>query len=49
LIADEAAYIGATHVPTVYLNIDAIITEAKDFGADSVHPGYGFLSEIFRL
>jgi acetyl-CoA carboxylase biotin carboxylase subunit len=49
LIADEAAYIGASHASKSYLNIDAIIKAAKDFGADSVHPGYGFLSESFRF
>ncbi len=28
-----------------YLDIDALITVAKNAGCDSVHPGYGFLSE----
>jgi len=28
-----------------YLDIDTIITIAKDAGCDAIHPGYGFLSE----
>ena len=29
-----------------YLNQDLLIRIAKHFGADAVHPGYGFLSEV---
>ncbi|HCC71183.1 MAG TPA: biotin carboxylase [Bacteroidales bacterium] len=29
----------------VFLDIERIITIAKDTGADSIHPGYGFLAE----
>src|SRR5947209_12964070 len=28
-----------------YLNIEQIITAAKEHGVDAIHPGYGFLSE----
>src|SRR5690349_19291761 len=28
-----------------FLESDALITQARGWGADAVHPGYGFLSE----
>jgi len=43
--ADEAVSIGGTTAAESYLVIDKILQACKDTGADSVHPGYGFLSE----
>jgi propionyl-CoA carboxylase alpha chain len=43
--ADEAVPMpGSTSVET-YLDIDAVLSAAKQTGADAVHPGYGFLAE----
>ena len=44
-IADEAVNIGPPAARKSYLNADAILKAAADTGADSVHPGYGFLAE----
>src|SRR6187431_249826 len=43
--ADEAIRIGPAKVSESYLNIPAIVAAISDVGADSVHPGYGLLSE----
>ena len=44
--ADEAYQIGAEDDPLKpYLDIEEIITLAKQKGVDAIHPGYGFLSE----
>ena len=44
--ADEAYLIGKGKGPVAaYLDIDSIISLAKDKGVDMIHPGYGFLSE----
>ncbi|MDO8502154.1 MAG: acetyl-CoA carboxylase biotin carboxylase subunit [Gemmatimonadaceae bacterium] len=43
--ADEAVNIGPPPSSQSYLLGDAIIATAKRFGADAIHPGYGFLSE----
>jgi len=44
--ADEAYLIGRGKGPVAaYLDIESIITMAKEKGVDAIHPGYGFLSE----
>lgn len=44
-LADEAVCIGPPPPAASYLNIPTIVSTALSFGADAVHPGYGFLSE----
>ncbi len=44
-MADEAVRIGPTPAAESYLKVDAILDAARRTGAQSVHPGYGFLSE----
>jgi pyruvate carboxylase len=44
--ADEAYLVGEGKGPVeAYLDIDGIVSVAKEKGADAIHPGYGFLSE----
>ncbi|MFT3784061.1 MAG: pyruvate carboxylase [Nibricoccus sp.] len=44
--ADEAYPVGTGKGPVAaYLDIDSIVTLAKEKGIDAIHPGYGFLSE----
>ena len=43
--ADQALRIGPGPVAGSYLNQDALLSAIADSGAESVHPGYGFLSE----
>lgn len=43
--ADTAVRIGPAPASESYLSIAALITAARQTGADAVHPGYGFVSE----
>lgn len=44
-LADEAVCIGPAKSAQSYLNIKNILQAACGTGADSIHPGFGFLSE----
>jgi acetyl-CoA carboxylase biotin carboxylase subunit len=44
-LADEAVNIGPPAAKKSYLNIEALLSAAKETGCDSIHPGYGFLAE----
>ena len=43
--ADHAISIGPASPAQSYLNIERLISAARETGADAVHPGYGFLAE----
>src|SRR3977135_4144470 len=44
--ADEAYLIGEGLGPVqAYLDVNGIVSLAKEKGVDAIHPGYGFLSE----
>src|SRR5260370_6786593 len=44
--ADEAYQVGDGKGPVqAYLDVEGIVTLAKEKGVDAIHPGYGFLSE----
>jgi len=43
--SDEAVFIGPAEASQSYLDMDRILDACRISGADSVHPGYGFLAE----
>lgn len=43
--SDDAIHLPGDNLSETYLNMDAIISAAKQSGAQAIHPGYGFLSE----
>src|SRR3954467_5522485 len=48
--ADEAYRVGEGKGPVgAYLDIEGIVSVAKEHGVDLIHPGYGFLSENARF
>lgn len=44
-VADQAVYIGPSAATESYLKTETILQIAKEYEADAIHPGYGFLSE----
>ena len=44
-LADRSVCIGPPAARESYLNIENIISAARDTGAQAIHPGWGFLSE----
>jgi acetyl/propionyl-CoA carboxylase alpha subunit len=48
-MADMAVSLGGGELPETYLNVSKIISIAKEFNCDAIHPGYGFLSENYQF
>ncbi len=48
-LADESICIGPPKASDSYLNIPSILSAYELTGADSIHPGYGFLSENYEF
>ncbi len=44
-LADEKICIGPATSNKSYLNMESILSAAKRFGAEAIHPGYGYLAE----
>ena len=44
-MADDAVNIGPAPAAESYLNSDHILDAARSSASDTIHPGYGFLSE----
>jgi len=44
-LSDQAVFIGPAEASQSYLNVDRLLDACRITGADSVHPGYGFLAE----
>ncbi len=44
-LADWSVEIGPPAAAKSYLNVEAILSAARETGADAIHPGYGFLAE----
>src|SRR5947209_16942481 len=49
LVADDAVCIGPPPATESYLSIEAMLAAACKSGAESIHPGYGFLAENARF
>ncbi len=43
--ADRAVRIGPADARSSYLDVDRLLSAARETGCDAVHPGYGFLAE----
>src|SRR5947209_12494417 len=48
-LADRAICVGPPPSADSYMNVPRIIAAAETFGADAIHPGFGFLSENSRF